>query len=40
MANMMHGRMAPTQKSKRGVGGMLRELFSYSDKDVYKRQPL
>ena len=32
MANMMHGRMAPTQRSKRGVWGMLRELFSYSDK--------
>ena len=32
MANMMHGRMAPTQKSKRGVWGRLRELFSYSDK--------
>lgn len=32
MANMMHGRMAPTQRSKRGGWGMLRELFSYSDK--------
>ena len=32
MANMMHGRMAPAQKSKRGVWGMLRELFAYSSK--------
>ena len=32
MANMMHGRMAPAQRSKRGVMGMLRELFNYSSK--------
>ena len=32
MANMMHGRMMPTKKSKRGVWGMLRELFRYSSK--------
>lgn len=32
MANMMHGRMSPAQRSKRGVMGMLRELFNYSSK--------
>ena len=32
MANIMHGRMMPTKKSKRGVWGMLRELFRYSNK--------
>ncbi len=32
MAILMQNRMCAPEKSKRGIGGVLRELFTYSNK--------